>query len=84
MILHLYYETLLQDIYLENIILCDYLVGVICPTRCTEGHFASFLSSGFTAMTVVNPPGKEAGKMPLCAAGGADYAYQVITKYNIF
>ena len=84
MILHLYYETLLQDIYLENIILCDYLVGVICPYHCKEVRFASFLSGVFTTMAAMNPPEKETGKTHLCAVGGTDYAHQVITKYNIF
>ena len=33
----------------------DHLVGIICPSHCTEVRFASFLSGGFITVIVVNP-----------------------------
>ena len=45
------------------------------PTQFIDVRFASFLSGGFITAIVVNPPGKETGKMDLCAVWCAHSSY---------
>ena len=47
-----------------------------CGCHCTEVRFASFLSDGFTNITVINPPEKKLAKCTSVRCGGpADYSY---------
>ena len=41
--------------------------------HCTEMRFASFLSGGFTTMTVINPPEKKLGKRTSVHCNDASY-----------
>ena len=67
----------LIDVYTDNTTICDQIlegrrklpkfvfVSISRSdffTQCTEVRFASFLSGGFTTMTVMNPPEKKLEK----------------------
>ena len=39
-----------------------YCSSNVYPTHCTEVHFSSFLSGGFTTMSLINPPERKLAK----------------------
>ena len=60
----------LRSIYLGNkneLLVMPLQTNLIFIGQCTEMHFASFLSGGFTNMAVIKSTGKETGKTHLFA-----------------
>ena len=52
----------LNTIFIKNKVFLQYKMFFNETLHCTEVHFASFLSGGFTTMAVMDPPEKKLEK----------------------
>ena len=50
-------------------------------SQCTEVRFASFLSGGFIAVIVVNPPERKLAKRTSLQCGGDRNAHSILNSY---